>query len=214
MGNRVAYAQSVLDRFGNTEPGTSSSSSSSSGGGDVCTVDDTGAIGECISTGACADLGGTSTPGFCPGAADVQCCTDVPATGSSGTSQGGSSSGSRPPRADGGVAEEGDDDDGTAPLQREEPEFGDPGGCNAAGSASASGAWLAVLALALGARRKRATVRPPADPNCSTPAGTGSGPSTENSLDLPTRLTRRSALGASRAGCSARMHPRARRLVH
>ena len=154
-GNRVAYAQSVLDRFGNTEPG--SSSSSSSGGGDACTVDGTGTMGECITTSACSDLGGTSTPGFCPGASDVQCCTDVPASGSSGSSQ-ASSSGGKATQPDGGSV--GDAAEGTTPLQREEPEFDDPGGCSAAGrtpvTVPVSVAWLAGLALALGLRRKRA----------------------------------------------------------
>ncbi|KAH8823571.1 lysozyme [Flagelloscypha sp. PMI_526] len=31
--------------------------------------------GECMSTGSCSGSGGKSTPGFCPGAKDIQCCT-------------------------------------------------------------------------------------------------------------------------------------------
>jgi hypothetical protein len=42
---------------------------------EVCTVQPGGVFGECISTGSCAGFGGNSTPGFCPGAADIQCCT-------------------------------------------------------------------------------------------------------------------------------------------
>lgn len=32
-------------------------------------------MGECISTSNCKRLKGTSTPGFCPGGSDTQCCT-------------------------------------------------------------------------------------------------------------------------------------------
>src|SRR5947209_3208965 len=41
-----------------------------------CTVN--GVPGICISTSSCASSGGTSTPGFCPGPTDIQCCTNVP----------------------------------------------------------------------------------------------------------------------------------------
>jgi hypothetical protein len=41
----------------------------------VCVLPDSGVSGECISTGSCSSLGGTSTPGLCPGAANIQCCT-------------------------------------------------------------------------------------------------------------------------------------------
>jgi hypothetical protein len=38
-----------------------------------------GVYGECLSTAACASLGGyVSTPGFCPGPSDIECCTDAP----------------------------------------------------------------------------------------------------------------------------------------
>lgn len=38
-----------------------------------------GAPGDCESVGACAALGEhTSTPGLCPGPADIQCCTRTP----------------------------------------------------------------------------------------------------------------------------------------
>ncbi|KAF3770111.1 family 24 glycoside hydrolase [Cryphonectria parasitica EP155] len=40
----------------------------------TCTIS-TGHDGICVSTTSCASGGGTSTPGFCPGAADIQCCT-------------------------------------------------------------------------------------------------------------------------------------------
>jgi hypothetical protein len=37
-----------------------------------------GADGTCVDTTTCASEGGTSTPGYCPGADDIQCCTGVP----------------------------------------------------------------------------------------------------------------------------------------
>ena len=39
----------------------------------ACTV--SGQAGVCVST---ADCGGVSTPGYCPGAAHIQCCTEPP----------------------------------------------------------------------------------------------------------------------------------------
>ncbi|KAJ9657809.1 hypothetical protein H2201_008022 [Coniosporium apollinis] len=46
----------------------------------VCTINKAGLktsgfVGECISTSSCKRLKGTSTPGFCPGGDNVQCCT-------------------------------------------------------------------------------------------------------------------------------------------
>ena len=46
-------------------------------GGVSCTVDSE--VGDCISTSACAGKPGhASTPGYCPGAANIQCCTAPP----------------------------------------------------------------------------------------------------------------------------------------
>jgi hypothetical protein len=46
-------------------------------GGVSCTVD--GVAGDCILTSACAAKAGhASTPGYCPGAADIECCTAPP----------------------------------------------------------------------------------------------------------------------------------------
>jgi hypothetical protein len=43
----------------------------------ACSVD--GDLGTCITVSACAALTGyTSTPGYCPGAADIQCCAPTP----------------------------------------------------------------------------------------------------------------------------------------
>ncbi len=44
-----------------------------------CFLTDVGVYGECLSTSACAALGSyVSTPGYCPGPADIQCCTEAP----------------------------------------------------------------------------------------------------------------------------------------
>ena len=55
--------------------------------GQTCTVD--GVDGTCINTATCATMTGyTSTAGFCPGAADIECCTPPPsctANGNEGT---------------------------------------------------------------------------------------------------------------------------------
>ncbi len=65
-----------------TGSSTSSSATSSDTGEDAgtrCTVTETGESGECMDTTACAAMPGhMSTPGYCPGPDDVQCCTVVP----------------------------------------------------------------------------------------------------------------------------------------
>jgi GH25 family lysozyme M1 (1,4-beta-N-acetylmuramidase) len=67
---------------------TSASSSASSSGAPACVVD--GIAGTCTDTSVCATMPGyVSTPGFCPGPADVECCTPTgDASGSSGSSGG------------------------------------------------------------------------------------------------------------------------------
>lgn len=90
---RVAHAEDVLARFGGDAPDASASSSS---GGNVpaCTVQ--GTAGTCISTSACAAMSShVSTPGLCPGADDIQCCTATDGSGpsSNGARDDGSDSG-------------------------------------------------------------------------------------------------------------------------
>jgi hypothetical protein len=47
--------------------------------GNGCFLDTVGVFGECMTTSACAALGKhTSTPGYCPGSASVECCTLTP----------------------------------------------------------------------------------------------------------------------------------------
>ena len=43
----------------------------------TCTVTTTGEMGVCIDTSQCASEGGTSTADFCPGPANIQCCTGI-----------------------------------------------------------------------------------------------------------------------------------------
>jgi hypothetical protein len=48
-------------------------------GGDGCFVSSVGVFGQCLATATCAALGAhVSTPGYCPGPADIQCCTRAP----------------------------------------------------------------------------------------------------------------------------------------
>ena len=47
--------------------------------GNGCFLTTVGVTGECMSTTACAALGNsTSTPGYCPGPASIECCTPTP----------------------------------------------------------------------------------------------------------------------------------------
>lgn len=46
---------------------------------DGCFVTTVGVFGTCIDTSACASLGDhVSTPGYCPGPANIECCTQAP----------------------------------------------------------------------------------------------------------------------------------------
>jgi hypothetical protein len=132
---RVAHAQSVLDRFGGTAVDAGSSSGTPV---DACTVQSTGDTGTCLTTAACAALGShVSTPGFCPGASDVQCCTAV---------AGGPAS-----SADGGAGSS-----GTSKASSGDDPGDDSGGCAATprGTRSSAGTALLLVAALLVARRR------------------------------------------------------------
>ena len=102
---RIAYGQSVFDRFDGAAP-VDAGSSSGEPAGDPCTVQPSGDTGACIGTAACTALGDhVSTAGFCPGSKDVQCCTSV-AGGPSSPADGGSSGGSSK-SASGGASDDG-----------------------------------------------------------------------------------------------------------
>jgi hypothetical protein len=94
---RIAYAQSVLSAYGNDQV---DGGSVPDAGGVPCFVPSLHQSGVCILTSDCAMLAGhVSTPGFCPGAQDIQCCTGPSAASdfslvlspASGTVQAGSS---------------------------------------------------------------------------------------------------------------------------
>ena len=76
------------------------------GGADygTCTVTATGATGICIDTTECASEGGTSTPDYCPGPANIECCTGIPAHDAGGSGDGGTDGG----HADAGSGSGGD----------------------------------------------------------------------------------------------------------
>lgn len=47
--------------------------------GNGCFLTTVGVYGQCITTTACAAMGSyESTPGYCPGPADIECCTPTP----------------------------------------------------------------------------------------------------------------------------------------
>ena len=64
-----------------------------SGIGSACTVGTTGASGTCMTTTSCAAAGNTSTPDYCPGATNIQCCTTGSGTSGTSSAGGGSMSG-------------------------------------------------------------------------------------------------------------------------
>jgi hypothetical protein len=78
--------QGVAADFGQWGPGAPAGSDGGVPPGDgstpatPCTVTTTGEMGTCLDTSVCASMGGTSTPDYCPGPANVQCCTNLPAT--------------------------------------------------------------------------------------------------------------------------------------
>ena len=91
QSTRIAYAQAVLAAYGN-DAVDGGGTLPDSGGATPCTVPGVG-MGVCITTTQCASMAGyMSTPNYCPGAADIQCCTgsSPPDSGSKGS---GSSSG-------------------------------------------------------------------------------------------------------------------------
>ncbi len=105
QSTRIAYAQNVLSLYGNDKVDGGVTMGSDAGvSGPSCTVPNVG-TGECILTTQCAAMPGhVSTPGYCPGPADEECCTGPTGgstadagksadAGSGGSSSGGSSSG-------------------------------------------------------------------------------------------------------------------------
>jgi MYXO-CTERM domain-containing protein len=98
QSTRISYAQGVLAAYGNDAVDGGGSLPDSGGGGTPCTVPGVG-TGECITTTQCMSMPGyKSTPNYCPGPTNIQCCTGSPppdsGSGSGSSSGGGSGSGS------------------------------------------------------------------------------------------------------------------------
>jgi hypothetical protein len=95
---RISYAKAALAAFGSdgADGGTPPADA-----GVACEVPGVGA-GQCMQTSACAALPNhVSTPGYCPGAADIECCTgpsdDAGSVADSGPSPSDGGAGGRPP---------------------------------------------------------------------------------------------------------------------
>jgi len=92
QSTRISYAQAVLAAYGN-DVVDGGGTLPDSGGATPCTVPGVG-MGVCITTTQCASMAGyMSTPNYCSGAADIQCCTGPSMPPDSGSSGSGSSSG-------------------------------------------------------------------------------------------------------------------------
>jgi MYXO-CTERM domain-containing protein len=168
QSQRVTYAENVLSEYGNdpVDGGVDA------GSGDTpCTVPGAGA-GECMPTTDCAALPGhTSTPGYCPGAADIQCCTGPADAGpdsggkndaGSGASSGGSSSGAASSSGASSIGSSGASPEGgtgSSSGANESPAGEHGSGCSVSpgptrGSMGGA-ALLGALALLVTSRRRR-----------------------------------------------------------
>jgi hypothetical protein len=94
QSKRIAYAQNVLDNFGTDQVDVSMTAGADGGTAMPCVLPATNESGACLDVNVCDGLGGDSTPGLCPGAANIQCCTVATAP-------------TQPSAADGGTAPDG-----------------------------------------------------------------------------------------------------------
>jgi len=147
-----------------------------------CTVTTTGKSGECMATAKCAALGNhESTPGYCPGPADIQCCTAIDAPPPDAAVEDTAAPPDTGPPEDAGTVKDAGSpkDAGTVKDAAADADAGSKGsagfynkssdssgGCRLAGGAGPSpashGAFpalFAALAAALATRRLRATLR-------------------------------------------------------
>jgi hypothetical protein len=111
QSTRIAYAENVLAEFGNDVVDGGGSTADTGSGDTSCTVPNVG-TGVCILTSTCMAMPGyTSTPNYCPGPADIECCTGP--SGDSGTK--GSDAGSKtPPGSDAGSGSGGSSSGGSS----------------------------------------------------------------------------------------------------
>lgn len=163
QSQRIAYAQAALTAYGDdTVDG------GSTGDAGTCFVPSLNESGQCISTSDCAALADhVSTPGYCPGAANIECCTSTTSPDAAATDAGS--------KVDADVADSGtvekdaaaieDAGDGGRVAPRPVPVESDgqgSHGCSVApvaGEAPSSGLdagiFLAALGLVVGRRRRR-----------------------------------------------------------
>ena len=80
--NRIKYANAAYNAFSKDKVAGSSSGGTCTQDYGSCKVD--GESGSCVDTSACGGSGGESTPGYCPGPNNVQCCTKHTSSGGSG----------------------------------------------------------------------------------------------------------------------------------
>jgi Phage tail lysozyme len=163
QSTRIAYAENVLSEFGNDKVDGGGSTSDAGSGETTCTVPGVGS-GVCILTSACAAMPGyVSTPNYCPGPADIECCTGPSedggtktgsdsGTGSSGSSSGGSagssSGGSSGGLSGGSSGGAGAPDGSTASANGDaSADTHGSGGCTTAGGSTGSFAGYGLIAL-------------------------------------------------------------------
>jgi MYXO-CTERM domain-containing protein len=163
QSQRIAYAENVLAAFGASP--VDAGSGTDAGAETPCFVTTTGESGVCIDTSECTAMGGTSTPDYCPGPDDIQCCTGIEtATHDAGPTPkkdaGGPPRDARDAAADVATSRTpGQSHDGTTvPDPSDVPSGGSGGGCSMspASSAGSRGAvWLVGFALLFRRRRRR-----------------------------------------------------------
>jgi MYXO-CTERM domain-containing protein len=179
QSTRVAYAENVLSVYGNDTVDGGGSSTDAGSGAPSCTVPGVG-TGVCILTSDCTAMPGhVSTPGYCPGPANEECCTGPsedggmptdaggmptdasgqPTGGDSGSGSSGSGSGSSSGSSSSGSSGAGTHDASTGAGDAAGPSSSGSNGCSTApggASGSSAGYWLTGLAWIAARRRKRA----------------------------------------------------------
>jgi MYXO-CTERM domain-containing protein len=165
QSTRISYAQNVLSVYGNDMVDGGSSSGADAGPtGPSCTVPGVG-TGICILTTDCAAMPGhVSTPGYCPGPANEQCCTGPSNEGGTPTDGGGNptgDSGSSSGSSSGGSGSSGSS--------------GSSGGSSSGGSSGSSGAGTGGDASSGGGNGDWPS--PSGSKGCSTSPGEAGGSS-------------------------------------
>jgi lysozyme len=129
----------------------------------TCTVTMTGDMGVCIDTSECTSEGGTPTPDYCPGPANIQCCTGIKIKDAgagdarAGGKHDGGDAGGMTPMVDAGRGTNAEAGNGDAPPGSDGD--GSSGGCACSvrrGPSPSAGLLLSsILALAFATRRAR-----------------------------------------------------------